>query len=351
MKGYQRFVAYVYEYRRGRKEENCGYVRVEARDDRCSMEVHLKCVGLPEQAHGEIYGFVRRQGQIQGYLLAECRTVQDGLECSFETETDRLGEGPVTLAELGGMVIMTEGGAFFGTEWDDIPIRPDMFVVYKGIENNAEENVEQKESAEPVNAAEQSEFTEAPNAVEHMESAEALNETVQEESAELTETVEQSETGDDLEAAEIANQAECISENTDNAHAFSENQSNRSPILNREQLLRVQQNQEDFQPFSDGEIADCRKLSAEDFRFLHPRDRGLRGNRFVAYSYRQFGYVLVGRMNNGQYILGLPGGYDQQERVMANMFGFPYFKESPEIELPRGRGGYWYRLINTPNFH
>ena len=30
--GYQRFVAYVYEYRKGKKDGSSGYVRVEARD-------------------------------------------------------------------------------------------------------------------------------------------------------------------------------------------------------------------------------------------------------------------------------------------------------------------------------
>ena len=46
MAGYQRFVAYVYEYRKGKKDSSSGYVRVEARDRRCLIEVHLRCVGL-----------------------------------------------------------------------------------------------------------------------------------------------------------------------------------------------------------------------------------------------------------------------------------------------------------------
>ena len=50
-------------------------------------------------------------------------------------------------------------------------------------------------------------------------------------------------------------------------------------------------------------------------------------------------------------VLGIPGAYDQQERFMANMFGFPYFKESRHIQIPGGTGGYWYRLIDTPDFN
>ena len=41
----------------------------------------------------------------------------------------------------------------------------------------------------------------------------------------------------------------------------------------------------------------------------------------------------------------------QQERFMAGMFGFPYFKESNQISLPGRKGGYWYRSVDSPNFH
>ena len=40
--GYQRFVAYVYEYRKGKKDGSSGYVRVEARGQECRIEVHLR---------------------------------------------------------------------------------------------------------------------------------------------------------------------------------------------------------------------------------------------------------------------------------------------------------------------
>ena len=69
-------------------------------------------------------------------------------------------------------------------------------------------------------------------------------------------------------------------------------------------------------------------------------------NRFVMYGYQNFGHLLLCRNHRGQYILGVPGSYSQQERFMANMFGFPYFRESPKIHIPGGKGGYWYCFIN-----
>ena len=103
--------------------------------------------------------------------------------------------------------------------------------------------------------------------------------------------------------------------------------------------------------FEDGEIFDCRKIQLRDLCRLRSRECGLRNNRFLQYGFYNFGHLLLGRNRSGHYILGVPGAYDQQEQFMANMFGFPYFRESRQIQVPKRRGGYWYRLINPPEFH
>ena len=76
MAGYQRFVAYVYEYRKGKKDGSSGYVRVEARDRKCRVEVHLRCVGLepdtqPEYSQEEILAFLKkRKGILDGVCIS-----------------------------------------------------------------------------------------------------------------------------------------------------------------------------------------------------------------------------------------------------------------------------------------
>ena len=37
MSGYRRFVAYVYEYLKGKKENNCGFIKVEEREQQCRI--------------------------------------------------------------------------------------------------------------------------------------------------------------------------------------------------------------------------------------------------------------------------------------------------------------------------
>lgn len=45
---------------------------------------------------------------------------------------------------------------------------------------------------------------------------------------------------------------------------------------------------------------------------------------------------------------GIPGFYERQEALMANMFGFPYFKETGGSSRQKQRFGYWYRFIEKP---
>ena len=104
-------------------------------------------------------------------------------------------------------------------------------------------------------------------------------------------------------------------------------------------------------PFNDGYFTDCRKIRPSDCSALCRKNGCFCSNRFVMYGYQNFGHLLLCRNPRGQYILGVPGGYSQQERFMAGMFGFPYFKESSQISLPGRKGGYWYRSVDSPNFH
>ncbi|URW87279.1 hypothetical protein M5E86_07620 [Blautia wexlerae] len=66
MAGYRRFIAYVYDYESGKKGDNCGFIKVEVKDQQCSVEIHLHCPGLPENVKCNIYGFTRKDGLING---------------------------------------------------------------------------------------------------------------------------------------------------------------------------------------------------------------------------------------------------------------------------------------------
>lgn len=108
--------------------------------------------------------------------------------------------------------------------------------------------------------------------------------------------------------------------------------------------------EKNFCPFSDGVLEDFRKIKIGDLKFLDSRDQSLRNNRFVQHGYQMFGHLLLARIaRNGQYILGVPGMYQQQEKFMADMFGFHNFKYAKRSGSKQPSNfGYWYRLIYPP---
>ena len=153
MAGYQRFVAYVYEYRKGKKDSSSGYVRVEARDRKCRVEVHLRCVGLEPGSRCRVYGFVRQEGLMDGILIGSCVTGRERIECALETDTGDIGGMGKSLQELGGLLLISDAGGFWGTEWDDQPIRPENFREWKKKETESRKETE-KTGTEYQKAAE-----------------------------------------------------------------------------------------------------------------------------------------------------------------------------------------------------
>ena len=297
MAEYRRFVAYIYEYQKGKKSSNCGFVRVESRGEVCRMEFHIQCPGLISGIGCKIYGFVRNRGLMDGSLLGECTT---------ETDPECMGTAEIILKKTAGLILLTENEGFFGTEWDDQPIRPENFrAVDKPVEKQLPD--EEKQRSDESQNSNQNNDQNEENPVENEQKTDQLEQPV-------------SSYQKELHAQSLEAQPEILPGTP-------------------------------WDAFSDGELTDCRKITPDELHCMGRRFCMLKNNRFLQYGYYNFGHLLLCRNRRGQYILGVPGGYDQQERFMAGMFGFPYFKESSQISLPGRKGGYWYRSVDSPNFH
>lgn len=291
---YQRFMAYVYEYRKGKKENNCGFLKVEARDENVTIEVHMKCPGLPAEEICSIYGFKRASDVMEGYLLGTVYSGKEKLDCMIESANSGKISWEKKFSDFGGIVILTEHGAFFGTEWDDQMIRPDKFKVGNDEVSEDSEIIVQEDEPQTEDLTENENTAKSSNleAESFLEEAEKPEKTVKETVKETT---------------------CCV--------------------------------------FHDDEIAECRLVQPNELFKNCPPACSLRNNRFLNHGFYNFGHLLIGKKADGQQIIGVPGRFDQQEQFMANMFGFPFFKESCNIQVPGGKGGYWYRSINSSNFH
>lgn len=290
---YQRFVAYVYEYQKGKKGNNCGFIKVEAREQVCLMEVHMRCPGLIAGMECTVYGFVRRKGLLEGSRIGKFRTEAGRMDCLLETQTMAVGHGKIPLGDMNGMILILDSGGFFGTEWDDRPIRPEDF---QEMTEETEQKTEPAKEDEQVHtqSVQESEMTECPEPLKPQKYP---------------------------------------------PHKLEPGCPEPAPVG------------VPCEAFGDGEMTECRRITIDELCRLGRRVCMLRNNRFLQYGYHNFGHLLLCCTRDGQWMLGVPGAYDQQEGFMANMFGFSYFKESRDIQVPKGKGGYWYRSVDAPNFN
>ena len=407
MAEYRRFVAYVYEYLKGKKGSNCGFIRVEAWGKVCRMEIHLRCPGLLAGTECSVYGFVRKKGLLDGSRIGNCRTEEGKMDCLLETETMAVGHGKIPLGEMNGMVLILESGGFFGTEWDDQLIRPEDFRVMPEVREEAKIDGESKRAGVEEGKSERGGLEEETedaklrgnprNNVENAGEGEksVVDGNIAEQGAGEEVMKSQDKSPQDMDTSQPEIHTQSI-EGQEIEEYPRQPGPGRPPVPPppmpgpgrppvppppmpgsgrpvppppmpgpgrpvpppppRPPHMSGQARTSKpigtpCDAFNDGELTDCRKITPEELCFLGRRACMLRNNRFLQYGYYNFGHLLLCRNICGQWILGVPGGYDQQERFMANMFGFSYFKESPNIRIPKGKGGYWYRLIDAPNLN
>ena len=380
MAEYRRFIAYVYEYRNGKKSDNCGFVKVEVRNGLCTVEIHLQVAGLISEEECKVFTFWRKEGLLQGIWIGSCKTEKDMIEGKLETEAQSAGGSGIPLEKMGGMIFITASGGFYGTQWDDQSIRPENF---KESTEKREQNQMSKSYGQPEK--EEAERQERLN-IETLKKVEPEPELEQqgkletrpeqqgkiepepelEQQGKIEPEPEQQgklETRPELEQREKLEpepELEPQEKSEPEPNSKPEQQKKAGTIANVAQSEKIhiqsavvsQLNPlsfgQPFCPFTDGDLYLCWKIVPQDLVHFPRRQCSLRNNRFLQYGYYNFGHLLLCRRENGGYILGVPGCYDQQEQFMAGMFGFSCFKESSCIDVKKGRGGYWYRAIDPP---
>ena len=287
MAGYRRFIAYVYDYESGKKGSNCGFIKVEVKDQQCSVEIHLHCPGLPENVKCNIYGFTRKDGLINGILLDTCETEKETVECLIITDATDMNDSGVAMGKLGGMIITSDTGGFFGTEWDDQPIRPENFHEIKAM----------PAADIPESVKITSQKPEIPAGMVLQEMPEELEDISEKpEDTSLTKVPDDSlsiEPSANIPAQGTSDnkpgtESSYISDNTVEDSNSSENAGNPVPERNAEN----RKTSAEFSPFSDGELISAWKIHLDDLKHFPRHYCALRNNRFLQYGHYNFGYLL-----------------------------------------------------------
>lgn len=369
MAGYRRFVAYVYEYPQGKKGNGKGFIKVEARDGICRMQYKLTGIYGKEPIPCKIYGYVRKNGECRGILLGKCDMAGISVQFEHEMEEENMGKSGYRLDDLCGLILIADSGEMYGSGWDDRPVdlAEIRFPEEMSEEMPADKTPENVETMPEERREMSEEHSEMPEMRRDPEECPVMPEMRREpeERARMPEMRQEPEERPRMpemrrepeERPRMPEMKRELEERARMPRMEREPEHLRMPEEGRElenrrmiQERMPEKSMTERRLFSDNSIVDCRKITPADYRILGRRDRGLMNNKFLCHGYSNYGHLIVGRREeDGRYILGIPGVYECQESLMAGMFGFPYFKETGGRQRG-GRFGYWYRLIDTPDF-
>ena len=100
-------------------------------------------------------------------------------------------------------------------------------------------------------------------------------------------------------------------------------------------------------PFEDAQIQDCIQISPKDTTALKRQNWGLGRNRFLQHGFVRYRKLLLIRLKNGTWLLGVPGTCTPQDRKTAAVYGFTQFLpvKAQADRAAASPFGYWCRQV------
>lgn len=304
MSEYRRFVSYMYEYTNGKKNKNTGFAKVESRNGICRMQIHLQKIPQEEETLN-IYGFVREGGWLLGIFLGQIGVKNACGDARIQTQAERIGGSAYRLEQIAGLWVESGLGRTYLTVFDDEGVDTEKLVTALPDEKKPEEEPQEEASAEAE------EEPQGEPSVETEEQKERVH-------------------------AQQAGACPAVNSRCANCSWHMANLNQKWQALSRRYPH--------FQPFAEGEFADCLQITPRELAFIGQGKCRVGNNSFLMHGFCNYRHLLFGKRRDGRFVLGVPGVFENQEMVMANMYGFPDFKEAM-AKHPNGKFGYWCREL------
>lgn len=301
MAGLQRFIAYIYQYENDEKKEGAGFAKIELRGSICRMEVHLRTDSV-RQPECTVYLFARNENLIQGIPVGNISAAKGTGDARYAFDTKALSNFGMDIEQMEGIFIPLEEGIFLASQWKEGRLAYGSFRVLG----------EEKQEEEPPSQSSGAKEEESPS---------PEDDGIREEQAQGG--------GQPIQATELP------------MEAFFEEAGWEGIFRKMRLKLEV------FFPFEGREI-ECVRMQLRDLQEFPGSYWYFGKNSFLLHGFFNYRHLIFGEMTEDgkkNYILGVPGVFQNQERIMAAMFGFPEFCTAKAAEHKTGNFGYWYRII------
>lgn len=299
MPGMKRFVTYIYSYEDNRKGNNVGFAKMELRGDVFHLEIHLRGL-LLSRSLCRIYLIRVENSTMIGFPVGKMELANGTGDCSLGMSALKIAGSDYSIRDMDGLMLSDEENRFFVSRWKEGEA---LIVNFSHFKEWSISDVQDAPAPTPASGASAADTPAA-----------------------------QDSAPDTLSATEL-------------------------PMRNffpRYRLTDVWETLSSAQtvstPFPEKGI-ECLKIELKDLRELPRRFWYLGNNSFLLHGFFNYRYLVLAKCPNERYFLGIPGIYQNQERVMATIFGFPEFvpewiPDAPETAEPINRFGCWYRFLD-----
>lgn len=143
---YNRLVAYIYSYSEGIKGSNCGFARIELRDNLLKLKLTLLKDSVNTYSNGAIYMYHRKENKIIKTKLGNLEANQDGGEFEYKGDGRNVEGSGVSFEEICGLYIELYGEKeyVFGSEWDELGFVTQQKLVLEAAEYLEEQGEEEQ---------------------------------------------------------------------------------------------------------------------------------------------------------------------------------------------------------------
>ncbi len=305
----KRFITYVFEYDNGAKGKNVGFIKTDIRGNDCCMEIHLnnwnRC-----QGKGTIF-LLAKTPEAVGIPIGEMVLTQGRGDCRRMFRVHPAADTEYDFSQIAGVGIRCKNQDYAASFWKDLSdenMQKGQFRIWS--REKPEAAPEAKPEAKPEMEPEADLKQAAPPKAELKAKSDA--------------SLKQAEAPEAKPETDLKQAA--------------------APEPKPQPSVQAQENTRSVA----GSKGKIRRILLSDIKSLPKRNWYLCNNSFLLHGFLNYHYLIVKQteeQGKKKYYLGVPGIYEQPERVMAFLFGFPEFEAAPEDKNAPGFG-YWLCLLD-----
>lgn len=121
MSDYRRWISYIYAYENGIKKRNAGYAKLELKDGRLTMTLHVTPDG--REGNYRVCLYKSQSGRGEGVLLGNVDKKQGGNGVRFVEDAADLNGSGLLFQEMNGLLLYDERGKYLISSWEDEPVQ------------------------------------------------------------------------------------------------------------------------------------------------------------------------------------------------------------------------------------